>query len=100
VNAITQFGREVELIKDSNEDIGEYWSDLDVPKVLSDVVESIIGAIFVDSGFNFDVVQGAFDFFMRPFLDKHIQSETLKVHPLKTLTTGLQKLHCDGLLLR
>jgi len=100
VGAITQFSREVDLIKDGSEDIGEYWSDLDVPKVLSDVVESILGAIFVDSGFNFGVVEASFEFFMRPFFDKHIQMELLKVHPLKTLTTGLQKLHCDGLLLR
>jgi endoribonuclease Dicer len=100
MGAITQFAREVELIKDSGEDIGEYWSDLDVPKVLSDVVESVLGAIFVDSGFDFDTVQKSFNFFMIPFFDKYVQPDILKVHPLKTLTTGLQKIHCDGLLLR
>ncbi|KAI8583787.1 hypothetical protein K450DRAFT_219980 [Umbelopsis ramanniana AG] len=100
MGAITQFAREVELIKDSGEDVGEYWSDLDVPKVLSDVVESVLGAIFVDSGFDFDTVQKSFNFFMLPFFDKYVQPDILKVHPLKTLTTGLQKIHCDGLLLR
>ncbi|KAI9283954.1 hypothetical protein BC943DRAFT_294415 [Umbelopsis sp. AD052] len=100
MGAITQFAREVELIKDSGENVGEYWSDLDVPKVLSDVVESVLGAIFVDSGFDFDTVQKSFNFFMLPFFDKYVQPDTLKVHPLKTLTTGLQKIHCDGLLLR
>lgn len=100
MGAITQFAREVELIKDSGENVGEYWSDLDVPKVLSDVVESVLGAIFVDSGFDFDTVQKSFNFFMIPFFDKYVQPDILKVHPLKTLTTGLQKIHCDGLLLR
>jgi dsRNA-specific ribonuclease len=100
MGAITQFAREVELIKDSGENVGEYWSDLDVPKVLSDVVESVLGAIFVDSGFDFEAVQKSFNFFMLPFFDKYVQPDILKVHPLKTLTTGLQKIHCDGLLLR
>lgn len=100
IGAITQFAREVEIIKENGEDAGEYWSDLDIPKVLSDVVESILGAIFVDAGFDFQVVENAFNYFMRPFIDKHVKPETLKVHPLKTLTTGLQKIGCDGLLVR
>jgi dsRNA-specific ribonuclease len=100
MGAITQFAREIELIQDRDEKVGEYWSDLDVPKVLSDVVESVLGAIFVDSGFDFEVVQRSFSFFMLPFFDKYVQPDILKVHPLKTLTMGLQKLHCYGLLLR
>ncbi|CAM0138922.1 unnamed protein product [Umbelopsis sp. WA50703] len=100
IGSITQFARDVETIKENGEDAGEYWSDLDIPKVLSDVVESILGAIFVDAGFDFDVVEKAFNYFMRPFTDKHVKPETLKVHPLKTLTTGLQKIGCDGLLVR
>ncbi|KAG2171419.1 hypothetical protein INT43_009080 [Umbelopsis isabellina] len=100
IGAITQFAREVEIIKENGEHAGEYWSDLEIPKVLSDVVESVLGAIFVDAGFDFQVVENAFNYFMRPFIDEHVKPETLKVHPLKTLTTGLQKIGCDGLLIR
>lgn len=100
VGAITQFATVVAEMRKRGECTGEYWSELDVPKVLSDVVESMLGAVFVDSGFQIEAVQQVFAKWVQPMLDNHVTPETLKVHPLKTLTTRIQQNGCEGLLLR
>ncbi|RUS21801.1 hypothetical protein BC937DRAFT_91393 [Endogone sp. FLAS-F59071] len=100
VGAITQFATAVAKMRERGECTGEYWSELDVPKVLSDVVESMLGAVFVDSGFQIEAVQQVFAKWVEPMLDNHVTPETLKVHPLKTLTTRIQQNGCEGLLLR
>lgn len=54
---------------------------------LPDVVESYVGAIFVDSGFNYDVVQKFFDTHIKPFfIDMSIYDTFANTHP----TTCLQ----------
>ncbi|RUP43826.1 ribonuclease III domain-containing protein [Jimgerdemannia flammicorona] len=100
VGAITQFVTAVSEMDKNGECVGEYWSDLDVPKVLSDVVESMLGAVFVDSGFRTEAVEHMFAKWVEPVLDKHVTPETLKVHPLKLLTTRIQQDRCSGLYLR
>lgn len=39
------------------------------PKLLADVVEALIGAMFVDAQYNFDVVRGFFQRFVQPHLE-------------------------------
>ncbi|NP_001316343.1 endoribonuclease Dicer 2d isoform X3 [Solanum lycopersicum] len=51
------------------------------PKVLADVIESLAGAIFVDSGFNQDTTFLC----IRPLLEPLITPQTLKVHPAREL---------------
>lgn len=100
VRAIEEFHNEVQQIKDKGEAIGEYWTDLTVPKVLSDVVESMLGAVFVDAGFNLDPVEAMFERWMIPFYDKHVTPELIKVHPLNKFTTSLQRMGCESFMLR
>ncbi|GBB92187.1 hypothetical protein RclHR1_01980012 [Rhizophagus clarus] len=98
---ITKFVNSIKVMRDKGETVGEYWSDLeDIPKVLSDVVESLLGAIFVDSEFDPAVSQKVFDKWIAPVLNEHITPETLKVHPMKRLTEHFQKEGCSKLLAR
>ena len=49
-----------------------YWDNLEVPEVMSNIIKSMLGAIFVDSRFETSVVQNVFDFWIKPVLEEHI----------------------------
>ncbi|GFZ06041.1 dicer-like 2 [Actinidia rufa] len=59
------------------------------PKVLADIIESLAGAILVDSGYNKETVFKS----IRPLLEPLITPETLKLHPVRELTILCQKEH-------
>lgn len=44
----------VQLVGTTSEKIGEYWLDFYLPKVLSDVIESLIGAVYTNCGFELE----------------------------------------------
>ncbi|XP_055829779.1 endoribonuclease Dicer homolog 2 [Solanum dulcamara] len=52
------------------------------PKVLGDIIESLGGAIFVDSGFDKDITFQS----IRPLLEPLVTPETLKPHPVRELS--------------
>lgn len=56
-------------------------------QVLGDVIESLAGAIFVDSGYNKETVFAC----IKPLLGVMITPETVKVHPVRELTELCQK---------
>ncbi|RVW38897.1 Ribonuclease 3-like protein 3 [Vitis vinifera] len=60
---------------------------IEVPKVLADVVESTIGAVFVDCNCSVDTVSKVFKGLLEPM----IVPETLKVHPVTELNERCQK---------
>ncbi|PIN21631.1 Ribonuclease [Handroanthus impetiginosus] len=64
-------------------------SETHFPKVLGDVIESLAGAIFVDSGYNKDIVFKS----MRRLLEPLVTLETLKLHPVRELTELCQREH-------
>ncbi|KAG0213570.1 Dicer-like protein 1 [Mortierella sp. GBA30] len=74
---------------------GEYWTEISMPKVLGDLVESTLGAVFVDSGFDFEVVTDLFTRLIRPFLDDHVDFESIVIHPTKALVESLQSKGCQ-----
>ena len=55
------------------------------------MIESIAGAILVDSGYDKDKVFQS----IRPLLDPLVTPETLKLHPVKELHDICQKNHCE-----
>ncbi|KAL3650103.1 hypothetical protein CASFOL_006506 [Castilleja foliolosa] len=59
------------------------------PKVLGDIVESLAGAIFVDSGYDKEIVFRS----LKPLLEPLITPETLRIHPVRELTELCQKEH-------
>lgn len=63
-------------------------------KPLSDIVEACIGAIFVDSEFDFEVVQRFFDDNMRWFFeDMSIYDEFANNHPVVSFPVPHQHPH-------
>ncbi|KAK4515735.1 uncharacterized protein ATC70_010688 [Mucor velutinosus] len=90
-SAVQQFQK---LVVASQNEEGEYWLNFNPPKVLSDVMESLIGAVFVDTGFNLDPVMGLFDRLLKPLLDDHISIETIQQHQLGKLSCMVQEFGC------
>ncbi|KAI0035664.1 hypothetical protein K488DRAFT_42913 [Vararia minispora EC-137] len=74
---------------------GQYWLDVDAPKILSDVVESIIGAIYISDNFNPEGCITFYDRILKPFFDKHVTLQTLAHHPTKTLFELFQTYGCQ-----
>ncbi|GMI66250.1 RNAse II-like 1 [Hibiscus trionum] len=60
---------------------------IEVPKALADVVESTIGAVFIDTNFSIDLVWKVFKDLLEPI----IRQETLKIHPVTQLYEVCQK---------
>lgn len=56
-------------------------------QVLGDVIESLAGAIHVDSGYNKEVVFAS----VKPLLGCMITPKTVKLHPVRELTEYCQK---------
>jgi endoribonuclease Dicer len=84
--------------KDRSDYARNYWVRCsNPPKCLPDVVESYIGAIFVDSGYDFSVVQNFFDAYVLPyFADMRQYDSFARNHPVTRLAQLLQdKFHCN-----
>ncbi|CAJ1962982.1 unnamed protein product [Sphenostylis stenocarpa] len=64
-----------------------YESETSLPKVLGDILESLAGAILVDSGYNKEVVWQS----IRPLLEPLVTPETLKLHPIREFYEVCQK---------
>ncbi|KAG7967635.1 hypothetical protein I3843_08G108800 [Carya illinoinensis] len=73
----------------SSESTFGWDSETTFPKVLGDIIESLAGAILVDSGYNKEIVFGS----IRPLLEPLITPETPMSHPVKELTELCQKEH-------
>ncbi|KAL2341556.1 hypothetical protein Fmac_009496 [Flemingia macrophylla] len=68
-----------------------YESEISPPKVLGDIIESLAGAILVDSGYNEEAVWQS----IRPLLEPLVTPQTLKLHPIRELTELCQKRSYD-----
>jgi len=64
-------------------------------QALSDVVESIIGAIYISDNFSPVGAESLFDNVLKPFYDKHITLQTLAHHPTKILFELFQAQGCQ-----
>jgi endoribonuclease Dicer len=102
----SDISRAVEMLSDAMDDAksspaggleGEFWENFSYTKVLGDVLESVLAAVYVDSGFDFSVVQALFDRCIRPVLQKHLSMETLRGHPVSVLVIRAQSLGCAKL---
>ncbi|KAK7285717.1 hypothetical protein RJT34_20496 [Clitoria ternatea] len=89
---IKEFVKEVqdELLKPGFNSFG--LGDCKAPKVLGDIVESIAGAIFLDSGRDTTVVWKVF----QPLLQPMVTPETLPMHPVRELQERCQQ-QAEGL---
>uniref|UniRef100_A0A0E0K826 Endoribonuclease Dicer homolog 1 n=1 Tax=Oryza punctata TaxID=4537 RepID=A0A0E0K826_ORYPU len=89
---IREFVKDVqeELLKPGFNSFG--LGDCKAPKVLGDIVESIAGAIFLDSGYDTSVVWKVF----QPLLHPMVTPETLPMHPVRELQERCQQ-QAEGL---
>ncbi|PTB64901.1 hypothetical protein BBK36DRAFT_1122797 [Trichoderma citrinoviride] len=73
-----------------------FWVEVpQPPKVLADVVEALVGAMFVDSGYSFSVVLDFFTKFIQPFFeDMALYSSFASNHPVTTLAHKLEADFC------
>ena len=54
----------------SGPDVADYWTTVsDPPKCLADIVEAYVGAVFIDSNFDYNEVQRFFDQHIRPYFE-------------------------------
>ncbi|KAF6762700.1 hypothetical protein DFP72DRAFT_1060951 [Ephemerocybe angulata] len=74
---------------------GQFWLGVEPPKALSDVIESVIGAVYISDKFSPVGAEAFFDNVLRPFFDKHITLQTLTHHPTKTLFELIQAHGCQ-----
>ncbi|XP_047089263.1 endoribonuclease Dicer homolog 1 [Lolium rigidum] len=87
-----------EFVKDVQEEIAKSdfnsfgLGDCKAPKVLGDIIESIAGAIFLDSGYNTSAVWKVF----QPLLSPMVTPETLPMHPIRELQERCQQ-QAEGL---
>ncbi|KAI8065560.1 hypothetical protein BC940DRAFT_241014, partial [Gongronella butleri] len=99
VKAIETIEHEIKQVKVSGNVGHEFWLDLNMPKVLSDVIESMLGAVFVDSQFRLEPVQELFDHWLVPILDEHVRPQTVRFHPVNKMINTFQQLGCEGYML-
>ena len=59
----------------------EFWLELEAPKVLSDIVEATMGAMFLDSGFDMSVIDAFFDRHFADYFDTD-DPPTIQRHPM------------------
>ncbi|KAJ7744529.1 hypothetical protein DFH07DRAFT_925095 [Mycena maculata] len=86
---------EYELARVEKRPPGQYWHDLEAPKVLSDVVESVIGAMYISDNSTPVGVEAFFEAVLKPFYDKHITLKTVAHHPTKILFELIQAQRCQ-----
>jgi len=106
--------KEYEAAASEGRSPGQYWLGLEAPKVcflrvnlvkilihlslsqaLSDVIESVIGAIYISDDFSPLGAEAFFENLLKPFYDKHISLKTLSHHPTKNLFELLQARGCQ-----
>jgi len=74
---------------------GQYWLEIEPPKTLSDVIESIVGAIYISDDLSPVGAEALFDNVLKPFYDRHITLKTLSHHPTKILFELFQAQGCQ-----
>ncbi|GAA5839253.1 hypothetical protein JCM11251_006019 [Rhodosporidiobolus azoricus] len=72
-----------------------YWLTLDPPKAVADIIESLFGAVYIDSGFDPMAVEKAFDRAVVPFIDRWVSPTSLKVDAIRKLLEMAQRNNCD-----
>lgn len=80
-----------QLLADEKDDEDDVSKSMAVPKMLADLFESIIGAIFVDKGMRFDGIQDIILRLMGAELNRFCNPEKLRHNPISQLSQMVQK---------
>ncbi|PIA15392.1 ribonuclease III [Coemansia reversa NRRL 1564] len=60
----------------------ECWSVVQAPKILGDILESLVGAVYVDSGMKNKAIKGVYKRLLCPFLDRFVDTGKLSLNPV------------------
>ncbi|KAJ2871850.1 Dicer-like protein 1 [Coemansia aciculifera] len=71
------------------------WDIVPAPKVLGDVFESLLGAIYVDSDMDMAAAEGFYQRMLSPFLDRFVDSGRLSLHSVIHTLLICQGWGCD-----
>lgn len=73
----------------------QYWLELEHPKPLSDLIESLLGALFISENYAIAPLEAFFENVLRPFYDEHIRLSSCSSHPTTTLFKMLESRSCQ-----
>jgi endoribonuclease Dicer len=73
-----------------------YWEEVDPPKCVSDIFEAMLGAIFVDSGFDIEVVWSSMQVIWLPWVKNYINEESVGRHPLREMASKFSMMGCSS----
>ncbi|KAJ5127830.1 dicer-like protein 1 [Penicillium atrosanguineum] len=92
---ITHYAEDVQIAEAEGDGAMDYWlGTKDSPKCLSDMVEAYVGAIFMDSEFDFIVVEAFFTAHVRPFFeDMSLYDTFANNHPVTHLHSQLTNVY-------
>jgi endoribonuclease Dicer len=87
-------GRYVPILEDLSmtEILHKGWKH-DPPKALSDVLESVLGAVLVDSAYNLDITAAVVEYVFKDVLE--VLSPDLPKDPMSELMTWVAKAGCQ-----
>jgi len=72
----------------------QYWWQLTAPKACADIVESLLGAVLVDSGFDLGTARAFFDRLYRPFMEHYCRPENAMLSSAESLFEILLSRRC------
>ncbi|TPX47024.1 hypothetical protein SeLEV6574_g02881 [Synchytrium endobioticum] len=83
-----------ESMKSEDDDSRRYWEDLEPPKAVSDLVEAVLGAVFVDSELSTMAVWKVLEKIWIPWVDRYIKPTTVKRVAVRVLAEELRSRGC------
>ncbi|KAL2864678.1 putative RNA helicase/RNAse III [Aspergillus lucknowensis] len=87
---ISRYAEEIEAVELENETVDFWTGTTDPPKCLPDMVEAYIGAVFVDSNFDFTLVEDFYKRHVKPYFeDMAIYDTFANKHPMTFLHNRL-----------
>ncbi|KAJ5496799.1 hypothetical protein N7463_008786 [Penicillium fimorum] len=99
----SKYAEELQLAESESNGEVDYWlSTSDSPKCLPDMLEAYLGAIFVDSGFDFTVIEAFFEKHILPFFyEMSIYDTFANKHPTTFLHNQMtHNYHCTNYCLK
>ncbi|RPA90243.1 hypothetical protein L873DRAFT_1718671 [Choiromyces venosus 120613-1] len=96
-HAIRDYEVDIQEARANSNDAMDFWTSLkSPPKALPDVLEAFLGAVFVDSGFQYSVIEGLIDTFILPyFVDMTVYDNFAGQHPTTFVTKRMTEFQCE-----
>ncbi|KAJ5527211.1 dicer-like protein 1 [Penicillium frequentans] len=94
-SGVTQYAEDIQIAEEESNGIMDYWlGTKDSPKCLPDMLEAYLAAIFVDSGFDYTVIETFYSRHIKPyFVDMSLYDTFANKHPTTYLYTQLTNVY-------